>query len=66
MLVENASEFQLRLERDLKNRRLSDVQIDELTSKLFESMKRIERYDRDRYRKMDDMRQKLKQLKTVY
>ena len=36
------------------------------TSKLFESMKRIEIYDRDRYRKMDDMRQKLKQLKTVY
>ncbi len=66
MLVENASEFQLRLERDLKNRRLNDVQIDELTMKLFESMKRIERYDRDRYRKMDDMRQKLKQLKTVY
>lgn len=64
MLVENASGFQLQIERDLKNRRLSNEQIDELTLKLLASMKRIERYDRDRYRKMDDMRQKLKQLEN--
>lgn len=64
MLVENASEFQLQIERDLKNRRLSNEQIDELTLKLLASMKRIERYDRDRYRKMDDMRQKPKQLEN--
>ena len=66
MLVENASDFQVQIERDLKHRQLSDEQIDELTLKLFKSMERIERYDRDRYRKMDGMRQKLKRLKNVY
>lgn len=53
MLVENVSDFQVQIERDLKHRQLSDEQIDELTLKLFKSMERIERYDRDRYRKMD-------------
>ena len=65
MLVESGSSFQIQIERDLKNRRLSDEQIDELTRKLFEMMGRIERYDQERYRKMDDIRQKLKQLKNL-
>jgi hypothetical protein len=66
MLVENASQFQIQVERDLKNRRLSDEQINELTMKLLGSMERIERYDPERYQKMGEMRQKLIQLKNVF
>jgi len=66
MLVERPSDFRIQTERDLKNRQLSDEQIDELTSLLLEGMQRIERYDQDRYRKMESIRQKLKQLKTVF
>lgn len=66
MLVENSSQFQIQVERDLKNRRLSDEQIDELTMKLLRSMERIERYDPERYQKMGEMRQKLIQLKNVF
>ena len=65
MLVEKSSQFQIQVERDLENRQLSDEQIDELTMKLLGSMKRIERYDQERYRKMGEMRQKLIQLKNV-
>jgi len=66
MLVEKSSQFQIQVERDLSNRRLSDEQIDELTMKLLGSMKRIERYDPERYQKMGEMRQKLIQLKNVF
>ena len=66
MLVEKSSQFQIQVERDLENRQLSDEQIDELTMKLLGSMKRIERYDQERYRKMGEMRQKLIQLKNVF
>ena len=66
MLVENSSQFQIQVERDLKNRRLSDEQIDELTMKLLGSMERIERYDQERYQKMGEMRQKLIRLKSVF
>ena len=66
MLVEKSSQFQIQVERDLENRQLSDEQIDELTMKLLGSMKRIERYDPERYRKMGEMRQKLIQLKNVF
>ncbi len=66
MLVENSSQFQIQVEQDLKNRRLSDEQIDELTMKLLGSMEKIERYDPERYRKMGEMRQKLKELKNVF
>ncbi len=65
MLVERSSQFQTQIERDLKNRRLTDEQIDELTLKLFNSMREIERYDQKRYQKMGEMRQKLIQLKNV-
>jgi len=65
MLVEKSSDFQIQTERDLKNRRLSDEQIDELTLRLLAGMKRIERYDQDRYRKMESIYHRLKQLKTV-
>ena len=63
MLVERPSPAQLQVERDLKDRRLSDDEIDELTLKLFDSMKRIERYDPERAQKMGDLREKLIQLK---
>ena len=65
MLVEKSSDFKIQTERDLKNRRLSDEQIDELTLRLLAGMKRIERYDQDRYRKMESIYHRLKQLKTV-
>ena len=63
MLVERPSPFQLQIERDLKNRRLSDEQIDELTLKLYKGMERIRRYDPERTRKMDDIRQQLQRIK---
>ena len=65
MLVERPSPFQLQIESDLKNRRLSDEQIDELTQKLYKGMERIRRYDPERTRKMEEIRQQLQRIKTV-
>ena len=66
MLVERSSEFQLQVERDLKNRRLHDEQIDELTAALQGVMDRIRRYDSERCAKMEMMVRKLNSLKKIY
>ena len=64
-LVERGSQFQLQILRDLRNRQLTDEQIDEIDMKLFLTMRSIQRYSQERYQQMDEMRKKLKRIKET-
>ena len=68
-LVERPSEFQHQVERDLENRQLADVQIDDIDSKLWDLMNLIkpylsDPYQKGRYDEMESMRQKLRRIKA--
>ena len=62
-LVERGSPFQIQILKDLRNRQLTDEQIDEIDMKLYQTMKLIQRYGPERYRQMDEMRQKLQRIR---
>ena len=66
MLVERSSEFELQVERDLEKKLLSDAQIDDINSRLFQSMQRLERYNPELYKKMESIRQRLNLLKSEF